>query len=497
MTRRLFFASTALAAQVSRRPNIVVILADDLGYGDLGCYNAQSKIPTPHLDRMAAAGMRFTDAHTPSSVCTPTRYGLLTGRYAWRSRLKEGVLDGFDPPLLEPGRVTAASLLKSQGYRTACIGKWHLGMQWTRRDGTPMPDRDVTKGFRPGTEVDFTKPVTGGPLDHGFDYYYGISASLDMPPYCFIESRQVTALPEEAAPENKSLLMNQPPGVQAKGFELKSVLPAIGAKAIEFIGRQGGPYFLYLPLSAPHLPVVPNQEFTGKSQAGAYGDFVVEMDALVGQVLAAIDRSAQAANTLVLFTSDNAGLWHWWNFEEADDRKLGKRTPRSQQQFTLGHQSNGPLRGTKADIWEGGHRVPLLARWPARVKRGAVSDHLVCLTDLVATVAEITGAKNPGPDSVSFLATLQGGKSARRTEVVHHSHRAHFAIRQGDWKLAPLRGSGGFSAPQKVTPGEGEPAGQLYNLKDDPQETKNVYLEHPEVVARLAKRLEEIRGAER
>jgi arylsulfatase A-like enzyme len=298
MTRRELFgvlAAPALAA--TSKPNIVFILADDLGWGDLSCYNPASKIPTPNLDKLAADGMRFTDAHTPSAVCSPTRYGLMTGRYCWRSRLKKGVLDGFDPPLIESGRTTAASFLKKQGYATACFGKWHLGMQWTQKDGQPVGIRTIG-GFRPGFDVDYTKPTTGGPNDHGFDTYFGISASLDMPPYCLMENRRTVSIPDDQVPESRTLFLNQGAGVTTKGFRLEQVIPAITSKAVEFIERQTGPFFLYVPLSSPHLPVVPNPEFEGRSKAGKYGDFVVEMDAAVGKILAALDKTGANKNTL-------------------------------------------------------------------------------------------------------------------------------------------------------------------------------------------------------
>ena len=495
LTRRTFLFSAAALAQAPKRPNIVFILADDLGYGDLGCYNAQSKIPTPHLDRLAAQGIRFTDAHTPSAVCTPTRYGLMTGRYAWRTRLKLGVLDGFDPPLIESGRQTIATMLKAHGYATACVGKWHLGMEWPTKSGGTMPDRVVANGFRPGDEVDYAKPLKGGPNDCGFDSYFGISASLDMPPYAFIENRKVTELPTERSNEDKSLVMNQPPGMKATGFTLHGVLPALAARAVQFVEKTKAPYFLYMPLSAPHLPVVPNKEYAGKSKAGSYGDFVVEMDACVGRVLDAIKRSGQEQNTLVMFSSDNGGLWHWWDYENEDDKNLGKPTPRSLLEKELGHQSNGSLRGTKADIWEGGHRVPLIAKWPAAIKAGQVSDHLICLTDVISTCAEISGAPyKPAADSVGFAHALTGkGRQQERADIVHHSHRGIFAIRMGEWKYVVERGSGGFSAPLRIPNITG---GQLFNLKTDPRETKNVYAENPEVVARLAKRLESIQRAE-
>ncbi len=500
--RRRFLSGLAGAAlargagAASAPPNIVFILADDLGWGDLSCYNRESKIATPNLDRLASQGVRFTDAHTPSAVCTPTRYGLLTGRYCWRTRLKSGVLDGFDPPLIEPGRVTAASLLKQRGYATACVGKWHLGMQWTNLDGTPVGMRGAGEGFRPGYEVDFRRPVGGGPLSAGFDWYYGISASLDMSPYCFIENRRTVGIPDVRTPQDRDLYMNQVPGVRTRDFKLEDVVPVSARKACEFLrGRKGAknPFFLYLAFSSPHLPVVPNREFEGRSKAGKYGDFVAEMDAAVGEVLAALEETGAAGNTLVMFASDNGGLWHWWDFEEADDVAGGKTTPRGEYVKKYGHQSNAWMRGTKADVWEGGHRVPFLARWPGRIRPGGVSDALICLTDLPATCAAIAGTPLPrdaGEDSFNLLPALVEGKPVR-DHVISHSLHGEFVVRQGDWKLIPSRGSGGFSTPRKVEAGGG-PKGQLYNLREDPRETRNRYAEQPGIVARLSRLLETI-----
>lgn len=507
MNRRTFLAGLPFAAGVSRaaaaRPNIVFILADDLGYGDLGCYNPDSKIPTPHLDALAAKGVRFTHAHTPSAVCTPTRYGLLTGRYAWRTRLTQGVLDGFDPSLIEPGRLTLASMLQQAGYTTGCVGKWHLGMDWTRRDGSDMPNRpSYNGGFRQGREVDFRKPIRGGPLSAGFDYYFGISASLDMSPYCFIENRKPVEYPGAETPEQKDLFFNQVAGVAPSGFDLHNVLPECGKKAREFLTRQRGstkPFFLYMPLTAPHLPVVPNKEFEGRSKAGQYGDYVAEMDSIAGSVLDTLKSLGREENTLVFFSSDNGGLWHWWEFKEADDVQYGRITPRGKYEKDFGHQSNGSLRGTKADLWEGGHRVPLIAAWPARIRDPRVNERLVCLTDIMATVAEICGIKLPGgaaEDSISMAQHLLDAKSTApgRESVVYHSVLGEFAIQKGKWKLILKRGSGGFSTPKSVPVKEGEPAGQLYDMASDPAETHNVYLQHPDVVSSLTRLLNQYRS---
>jgi arylsulfatase A len=511
MNRRGFLNALAGAAlsqsgrAAAERPNIVFILADDLGYGDLSCYNERSKISTPNLDRLARSGIRFTNAHTPSAVCTPTRYGLMTGRYAWRTRLDQGVLDGIDPPLIDKDRLTIASMLQRLGYATACVGKWHLGMNWTRKDGTPVPLRSsFAGGFRDGRDIDFSKPITGGPNAVGFDYYFGISASLDMSPYCFIENDRVAGRPDAEAPRDMSLFMNQSAGVTPKGFDLHTVLPECGRKAREFLEKQSAakPFFLYMPLPSPHLPIVPNKEFEGHSKAGLYGDYVEETDAVAGSILETLKAKGLDRNTLVFFSSDNGGLWHWWDFVESDDVKSGKITPRGQYVKDHGHQSNGVLRGTKADIWEGGHRVPLIAAWADRIPAGKVTDQTVCLTDVLATCAEACGVSVPrdaAEDSFSMLPLLRhpDGAAPVRRDIIFHSSRGIFSIQEGEWKLILVRGSGGFSAPQKVEAKAGEAQGQLYNMRQDPRETKNVYLDHPDIVKRLTALLQKYREAGR
>ncbi|MEZ6088134.1 MAG: arylsulfatase [Pirellulaceae bacterium] len=347
--------------QTPKQPNIVYILADDFGYGDASCYNPSSKIQTPHIDRLAAEGMRFTDAHTPSAVCTPTRYGILTGRYCWRTRLTKRVLDGLDPPLIESDRLTVAGLLKQHGYRTGCVGKWHLGMQWTDREGKPLPPTSVDRTVPPrdGRNVDFEKPILEGPVTRGFDSYFGISASLNMSPFCFIRDDRPEIVPTIASPAIKTEFISVDQGIRSPDFTIASVLPRLAGAATAFIESSvrehpETPFFLYLPLTSPHLPVIPNVEFQGLSEAGPYGDFVVETDAVVGYVLDVLDRVGAAENTLVVFTSDNGGLYHYWEPQEADDVAFYRERPRGASMREYGHQGNAHLRGTKADIWEGG-----------------------------------------------------------------------------------------------------------------------------------------------
>ena len=450
-------------------PNIVLILADDMGSGDPRCANADSKVPTPSLDRLAREGVRVTDAHSPSAVCTPTRYGVLTGRYSWRSRLKKGVLVGTSRALIEEGRSTVASMLKSKGYRTACMGKWHLGL------GNEEP-------------VDYSKPLRPGPLDVGFDEFFGIPASLDMEPYLFVDGDKPFKAPTDKIEGSKMRRAGGGgfwrKGRISPGFRHIDVLPRLAARAVRFIDgakENGQPFFLYFPLPAPHTPWLPTEDFVGTSGAGVYGDFAAQVDHVVGQVIDAVERIGATENTLIIFTSDNGAHWKKSDIEE------------------YGHLANGTLRGQKADIHEGGHRVPFLARWPKRVPAGVVRDDLVCLTDFYATFASLVGhalGEGEAEDSIDVLGVLEGAdfEEPPRTSVVHHSLQGVFAIRSGNMKLIEGLGSGGFTKPARVDPEQGGPTGQLYDLFHDPAEEKNLWLERPEDVERLTGMLNEIRS---
>lgn len=453
--KRLFLCCCLLGAvpgvSVGDQPNLVLILADDLGYGDVHALNPErGKIPTPHLDRLAQQGMIFTDAHGGSSVCTPTRYGLLTGRYAWRTRLQSGVLDGYAAPLIAAQRLTLPALLREQGYHTAAMGKWHLGF-------TVQPAE-----HDPGVEKRGAAPVgaitTNGPTTRGFDEFHGFQHARSMSG--FFENDRVT-----------------------ESIEPVDMLPKLAARASEYIlrrAKRSAPFFLYLALNSPHTPIVPSREWEGKSGLGKYGDFVMETDWAVGQVLAALDKSGSAEKTLVVFASDNGC-----------SPAAGTKTLEA-----AGHFASAQLRGYKSDIWEGGHRVPFLARWPGKIKAGSRCATTVSFTDLFATMAELTGAKIPsdaGEDSFSFLPDLLGTGRSVRVSVIHHSISGRFAIRAGDWKLEFCSGSGGWGEPQdnKATK-QGLPALQLYNLKDDLGETNNVQAAHPDVVKRMTAQLESI-----
>jgi arylsulfatase A len=503
-----FLVLSQIVARGAELPNIVIILADDLGYGDATCYNPDSKIPTPNMDRLAEQGLRFTDAHTPSSVCTPTRYGLLTGQYCWRTRLKEGVLDGFSPPLIERDRITLASMLKRSGYSTACIGKWHLGMQWKRLDGSLETEDRGQKGFRGGEAIDFNAKLSGGPTDVGFDSYFGISASLDMPPYCWIENERCVQPPNGMTSDHrKELFRTQTEGKSHDNFKIDAVLPELKRRTLQTIDRHfsakaNSPLFLYLPINSPHLPVAPSQDFIGKSQAGLYGDFVVETDDYIGSVYKAFEANKAIENTLIIVTSDNGGLWHQWTPEEQDDRVLYKPTERAAYTASFGHHSNAQLRGTKADIYEGGHRVTFLLHWLKGVPKPKIVDSPIELTDVLATLADIVDVKLPNSidhDSCSFanLLNIQTKNSPPRDVLVHHSLNGLFSIRVGKWKFVEARGSGGFSSPKTIKPKGGEPHGQLYNIVSDPRETKNVFADHPDLVSQLSLKLETIKASSR
>jgi len=459
----------------AEKPNIILVMADDLGIGDVSPTNPECKIKTPHLQKMADEGMTFLDAHTPSSVCTPTRYGLLTGRYNWRSRLERGVLSGTSSHLIPASRPTLGHLLRGAGYHTSMIGKWHLGWDWGKD----------------GKEIDFTKPVENGPDINGFDQYYGHCGSLDMPPYVWVDTGRVTAQPEREEGVSKQ---EDPYGWYRKGpispdFKIKEVLPHLFEKAMDRVKervKEDEPFFIYLPLPAPHTPIVPVPPFKGASGLNPYADFVQQVDHHMGELIAAVKAAGIDENTLIIFTSDN-GCSPEGNFEVLLEK---------------GHDPSGIYRGHKADLYEGGHRVPLIVRWPGKVKSGAISNDLACLTDLYTTFEEITGQERQalgGEDGFSLWPTLNGKSSTARKSLISHSIGGFFAIREGDWKLCLCRGSGGWSAPkEEVARKLGLPEMQLFDLKADPGETKNLVKEQPEKVeallALLDKQVSEGRG---
>ncbi|MGB7325108.1 MAG: arylsulfatase [Rubripirellula sp.] len=443
----------SLSGVSANNPNIVLLLCDDLGYGDVQCLNpTRGKIKTPSVDKLAAEGMTFTDAHSGSSVCTPTRYGLMTGRYSWRSELQSGVVQGFAPNLIVEDRPTVASFLKTQGYHTGIIGKWHLNFQYVDpATGSPI------KKPRKKAPAPVGSTIPDGPVQRGFDYFHGFHHAGSMK--CVIENAKVIAHDDEI-----------------------NMLPRLTRKAVEFIDERSAkkekPFFLYVPLGSPHTPILPTKEWQGKSGLGDYADFVMQTDARVGAIADALQRNHFADNTLVIFSSDN-GCSKAANFKNLESH---------------GHFPSANMRGSKADIWDGGHRVPFIVRWPGKVPPDSASDQLICLTDFFATFSELTGKTLPADsaeDSVSFLPALSGKPvESSRAGVIHHSIDGHFAYRQGKWKLCLAKGSGGWTAPKEAQVAADAPKAQLYDLENDPSETINLYTTHPEIAERLLKQLE-------
>lgn len=464
----LILTSSNLFSQQSKLPNVIYILADDLGYGDISHLNKQSKIYTPNIDKLASEGISFTDAHSNSAVCTPTRYGILTGRYAWRTWMKKGVLWSYDKPLIDKKRETVATLFKKKGYATACIGKWHLGLDWG-------VDKNGNRNFK--------APLTGTPNDLGFDEFYGITASLDIPPYFYIKNRHITATTIDSikGTSGKGFWREGPIG---NDFKHKQVLPHLTEKAVTYIEKQSKtdtPFFLYFPLPAPHTPILPSPEFKGKSAAGEYGDFVLMVDDVIKQLEEVLREKNISENTVIIFTSDNG-------FSPAANL---------QEQLDYGHQPSAVFRGHKADIFEGGHRIPFIVKWPKQINAGTTSKEIVCLTDFMATTGAIIGEKlsdNSAEDSYNILPVLLGKKQNKpiREATVHHSIEGVFSIRQGNWKLIFGPGSGGWSNPTpKKARNEHLPLLQLYNLKNDISEKNNIAELHPTIVEKLTLLMQE------
>ena len=450
--------------QEQKKPNIVFIFADDMGYGDVSAFNENSKIQTTNIDRIANEGVAFTDAHSSSSVSTPSRYSLLTGRYNWRSDLKSGVLMGYNKALIAPDRRTIASVLRDQGYQTACIGKWHLGWDWNNIEA----GKD---------SVDFSKPITNGPTTRGFDYFYGIIASLDMAPYVYVENDMPTALPDRETVNDGMKYWRK--GPTASDFDHEQTLPNFINRAVDYIhdkSKGDKPFYLYLPLPAPHTPILPIKEYQGKSGLNPYGDFVLMVDDMVGKVMKALKDAGVDDNTILVFSTDN-GCSPQAKFDELQEK---------------GHYPSYIYRGHKADLFDGGHRIPCVVRWPAKIKPHTVNQ-TVCLTDFFATFAAIADYQlkdSEGEDSYNILPLLLNEKEGDviREATVHHSINGDFTIRKGEWKLLLSPSSGGWSFPKPGTDDEvikTLPLIQLYNMKTDPAEKNNVYAEHPEVVKEL------------
>lgn len=487
--RNLFLAVailslTALPAEAAGRPNIVILYADDMGYGDLTVQNPESRIPTPHLDRLASQGTRFTDAHSSSGVCTPSRYALLHGRYHWRKF--HGIVNAFDQPILDADRSTLPELLKTKGYKTACIGKWHLGWDWNsiKRPGAKAEGQ---KGFAPDA-FDWSQSIPGGPLSHGFDYYFGDDVP-NFPPYAWFENDRVITEPTVPLSHPKPTAEGSweaRPGPSVKDWDFWAVMPKLTEKAVDWIGQQKAdePFFLFFPFTSPHAPIVPTSDFTGKSKAGGFGDFVVQTDDTVGRVLKALEDGGFADNTLVVFTADNG-----------PERYAYDRVQKSQ------HRSMGPLRGLKRDLWEGGHRVPFLMRWPGKISEGRVSNGLLSQIDLYATIATIVEAEIPSgsaEDSYNQFSFVVGKTPSLRGALVHNTNPNGYAIRSGDWVLIAAKTGAVSKVPAWFDEANGygpnPHPGELYDLSQDLAQKHNLYADQPDKVQELTTLLQQIRA---
>ncbi len=484
-------ASTEVHSQEPRVPNIVLILADDLGYGDVGCYNDQARAPTPHLDRLAREGLRFTDAHSPSTVCTPTRYSLLTGRMAFRIPYR-GVFTGAGGPcLIEPERLTLPQLLRDQGYRTLLVGKWHVGLSFFDAQGA----RIRSGGIEGVKAIDYSRPIPDGPIHRGFDSFFGTACcpTTDFL-YAYIDGDRIpvppTKLLDKSPLPKHAYSHDNRAGLIAPYFDLEEVDLRFLAKSREYLTHHVArypdqPFFLMHSTQAVHLPSFPSRDFQGRTQAGPHGDFIHQLDFIVGELLSTLEQLGVADNTLVIFTSDNGP----------------ETTSVIHMRGDHGHDGARPWRGMKRDQWEGGHRVPLLVRWPGRIQPGRVTSQTVCLTDVIATCAALTGATLPhdaAEDSFNLLPVLldQDQGQPVRPYTLHQTISLDLAIRQGQWKYLAHRGSGGNNyeqaglRPFALADSAPQAPGQLYHLATDPGETTNLYFEHPELVKSLQQLLE-------
>lgn len=486
------------------RPNIVIIFADDMGYGDISALNPLSKINTPAIDDLVKRGISFQNAHASASVCTPSRYGLLTGRYAFRSPKASRGIGGFTPSVIEKDRVTIAGILKNAGYATAITGKWHLGLDWATKDKKEA-QLNPTTGY---SNVDYTLPVKSGPNNFGFDYSFIHPASLDIPPYFFLENGKVAdpevVLTTDVYPirkENTKFSWDKKHsddkavywekgvwwrlGEMSASFRVEECLETIVNQGEKFIDQQSSdkPFFLYMPLTGPHTPWLPSEENKGKSGAGLYGDFVMDIDQVVARIKTKLEAEGLLDNTLIIFSSDNGAYWP------------------AEEILLHGHDSNKGSRGQKGDVWNGGHRVPLIFAWPDGIKKSNAYEGLVSLTDIYATLAAMTGEETPvgeAIDSKSFIPVLSGDMSFQtRSDMVHQSSGGMYAITSGAWKYIEGLGSGGFTFPAVLTPENNGPKGQLYQLSEDPLESENLFAGFPKKIDSMRQQLEEIKNSEK
>lgn len=463
----------SLHAADAAAPNVILILADDMGIDSVSALNEKMGLGTPHIDQLTREGMSFTDAHSTSGVCSPTRYSVLTGRYNWRSRLKQGIVGKWERPLIEDRRLTLPEMFREHGYDTACIGKWHLGWHWSKKGGGKTEK---------SAEIDFTAAVKGGPNDHGFDYYFGDDVP-NWPPYVWRENERL--LGEIKTNMKAGTMVGVSAGPAIEDWDFRAVLAEYSDRWSQYIRDRAGkkrPFFLYAPMPSPHTPIAPHEDFQRKSKVSEYADFLIQTDYAVGEMMRALMETEQADNTVVIFTCDN-GTSPEANFTQLD---------------AAGIHLNEHWRGWKADAYEGGHRVPFIVRWPGRIEPGSRSEQTITLADIMATCADIVGHELPADaaeDSVSLLPTLRGKEAAGPLHklVVHHSASGHFAVRKGKWKLLLCRGSGGWSPPRESEVSKrGLPPVQLYDLLDDPKETDNLQSDYPEIVERLTAGLRQV-----
>ena len=483
----LLAALAVFGANALAKPNVVILYADDMGVADVSYGDPKAKIQTPNIDKLATRGITFTDAHSSSGICTPSRFSLLTGEHHWRRF--HGIVGAYGESVFKPGEFTIARMFKEEGYATGAFGKWHLGWDW---DAIRKPG--VAKNDTKAESYDWTKPFPGGPLDQGFDYYFG-DGTINFPPYCWIEGDRFVTIPTKPVMKSRPLAGGGGfrAGPMAEGWNPYDVLPTSTKKTVEWIEKREDdePFFVYLAFNSPHYPIVPNKEFQGKSDAGYYGDFMIETDAMVGKVVAALEKKGVLENTIVIFTADNgAEKLAFSRLEEFD------------------HWSSGAFRGLKRDVYEGGHRVPFIVSWPGKIEPGSSSDETVNQVDLAATFADIIGYKlsnDEAIDSYDILPVLTGKEYERplRVATVQNTSENSYALRQGDWVYINSASGAAHSEGKaylkhfglKTYP-KGTP-GLLFNLKDDPRQSKNVYDQHPDRVASMKALLERYRGGER
>ncbi len=483
---------SACSKAKDKLPNIVIIYADDMGYGDLNCQNSKSKIPTPNLDQLASEGMRFTDAHSSSGICSPSRFALLTGTYHWRRQ--HDIVGAFGTPFFKDSDITLPQVLKTQGYTTACIGKWHLGWDWpfiNEPSGEVMQWGNLQEVYLP-EDIDWSEPIAGGPLSRGFDYYFG-DGTINFPPYAWVENDRIIEVPTEEMDidsigfDTKEGEWEFRPGPKIKGWNPYKVLPTLTQKTVEWISEQEEniPFFLYFALPCPHAPIIPNNEFDGKSQAGGYGDFIVQTDWVVGQILNALKENGYEDNTLIIFSADNGPEAYAWKRAE-----------------NYGHYSMGDFRGLKRDVWEGGHHVPFIIKWSGQIKEGSISDEVISQLDIMASLASITGIElpeNAAPDSYNFLPVLKGEKhhTPYREATIHNTYESKWGIRKGDWLYINSASGGHREMPESFKKLRGytdfDTEGLLFNMKDDPEQRINLYDKYPERIKEMDKLLQEYR----